>query len=325
MATTLLGVQIGINKPGTSFSVRRRSRNRTNVLNDAPSSVSFLLERTHVKEEDMAHRFRTFLRDLRPGEIGFCIASVGTISAGLLLSNKISQARAEKEREREREWKKMVRHVDRIVMESTPVVELAKVKYYMRRLRRESGLPIEDDGREGHVVPSYTHHEIADEWVRRRNEGDKDAFDVEQSRLRLKRFWHTVERCVRYHQQHRLGDDDKDDDDTSILTEVLAGGTGKKDPNDRLVLKTLFFLENLDRACCRNHPKCVWSRDAPSFYSLLRRNAGRSEASWPGPYANDDDFDPDAPDINTTRYFEQYNAVPDSRLCRDVARKRQGA
>jgi hypothetical protein len=33
--------------------------------------------------------FRAFLQGLKPGEIGFCIASVGACSATLLASNKI--------------------------------------------------------------------------------------------------------------------------------------------------------------------------------------------------------------------------------------------
>ena len=38
-------------------------------------------------------RFRMFLQGLKPGEIGFCIFSAGSLSAGLLLSNKFQTQR----------------------------------------------------------------------------------------------------------------------------------------------------------------------------------------------------------------------------------------
>ena len=63
----------------------------------------------------------------------------------------------------------------------------------------------------------------------------------------------------------------------------------------------------------------MWERDAPSFYALLRRNASRE--AWPGPYSNDDDFDPDAPPINSKLYNKMYDRVPKTKLAQLMSKK----
>ena len=250
---------------------------------------------------------------------------MGAISAGVLLSNKITEANRKEEKEREDDWRRLVRHIDQLALNAAPISELANIKYYMRRIRNETR---EAAGVKPNVTTNtveeaekiFSHDEIADEWVRRRNNGNESALKIERSRLKLKRFWHTVENTVDFHHDSTT-ESGSSQDESAILSDLLGGGRGKKEPNDRLILKTIFFLEMLDKACCRNHPKCVWERDAPSFYSLLRRNARRDEA-WPGPYSNDDDFDPDAPPINSSKYNGMYNRVPDSRLALVMSKRK---
>ena len=109
----------------------------------------------------------------------------------------------------------------------------------------------------------------------------------------------------------------------SMLAELLSGGVGKNEANDRLIVKTLMFLEPLDKACCRNHPKCVWSRDESSFYRLLRTNSDMPPG-WPGPHSNDDDFDADAPPTNSEEYHSSYYRVPPSRLSQCMVEAARG-
>ena len=239
---------------------------------------------------------------------------MGAISAGVLLSNKIAETNRKDEKEKENDWRRLVRHIDQLALNAAPISELANIKYYMRRIRNET----REKETSSEEEEAFSHEEVADEWVRRRNNGNESALKIERSRLKLKRFWHTVENTVNFH--HDSTESGSSEDEAAILSGLLGGGRGKKEPNDRLILKTIFFLEMLDKACCRNHPKCVWERDAPSFYALLRRNASRGV--WPGPYSNDDDFDPDAPPINSRLYREMYDRVPDSRLALKMSKRK---
>lgn len=279
--------------------------------------------------------FRGFLQSLKPGEIGFCIFTAGAISASLLLSNKVRDAKRDHEDFIRSQWRQMVSHVDRLVSEGTPLENLSLLKFYRKGLREKAVHELK--------LTDVTNDELCDEWVRRRNLGERSALEVEYARLRLKRFWHSIETCCDYHLERtgaavaRPGTDSVEQENDgstrttttrnnsnekpqpSILHELLSGGSDKHEPNDRLILKTLFFLESLDRACCRAHPKCIWERDQPSFYKFLRREADIDRVlgqQWPGPYSNDDDFDRDAPETNSAAYLGQYCGEPETRLSR---------
>eukprot|EP00041_Stephanoeca_diplocostata_P016102 m.313530 g.313530 ORF g.313530 m.313530 type:complete len:221 (-) comp20256_c1_seq19:3408-4070(-) len=138
--------------------------------------------------------FREFLQSLKPGEIGFVIASFGATSALILTSNSIFQASKQREVAAHKEWRKVTAHVEHLVSEGTPVEGLSTIKFYQSRLREEARdlLGIED----------ATTDEICDEWVRRRNKGDREALEIEHVRLRLKRFWHSIESAAEYGVQH---------------------------------------------------------------------------------------------------------------------------
>ena len=254
-------------------------------------------------------RFRVFLQGLKPGEIGFCIASVGAISALLLASNKVANGAEKRRAGALAELRRSQRHVDRLVSEGAPYEGLGTIKYYHAQLRGEARrVGVEDP----------TADELCDEWVRRRRRGDMEALKVELTRLKLKRFWHSIEQATQQHQKHQRqygggGDAAECNAAEPVLKDLLGGGMGKDQANDRLVLKTLMFLERLDLACCRNHPKCVWDRDAPSFYGFLRRSAD-VPADWPGPFSNEEDFGEDAPPMDSPEFARLYNAVPRSRL-----------
>jgi hypothetical protein len=157
---------------------------------------------------------------------------MGAISAGVLLSNKIKESGLKEEKEKEKDWRRLVRHVDQLALNAAPISELANIKYYMRRVRKE--------GEENEI---FSHDEVADEWVRRRNNGNEDALKIERSRLKLKRFWHTVESTVNFHHEKN----ENSQDESAILSDLLQGGRSSSEPNDRLILKTIFFLEMLDR------------------------------------------------------------------------------
>ena len=113
-------------------------------------------------------------------------------------------------------------------------------------------------------------------------------------------------------------------DSTKVLQDLLDGGMGKTQANDRLVLKTLVFLERLDRACCRNHPKCDWGRDAPSFYGFLRRQYG-VPATWPSARTNVDDFTEGAPLMGSAERRAQYNVTPSTRVAQGMEQRERRA
>eukprot|EP00041_Stephanoeca_diplocostata_P016104 m.313687 g.313687 ORF g.313687 m.313687 type:complete len:258 (-) comp20256_c1_seq26:245-1018(-) len=223
--------------------------------------------------------FREFLQSLKPGEIGFVIASFGATSALILTSNSIFQASKQREVAAHKEWRKVTAHVEHLVSEGTPVEGLSTIKFYQSRLREEARdlLGIED----------ATTDEICDEWVRRRNKGDREALEIEHVRLRLKRFWHSIESAAEYGVQHHQTINSSRSSKRyvpseinqqgehigtcggHVLKDLLGGGMGYSEANDRLVLKTLMFLERLDLACCRNHPKCIWERKSSPQWSIF--------------------------------------------------------
>ena len=275
-------------------------------------------------------RFRVFLQNLKPGEIGFAIASVGTASATVLTLNSFAQASRQKEADRRKEWKKMTHRVEQLVSEGTPYRGLSTIKFYQARLRQEAVQV---------GVENATHDEICDEWIRRRNKGDEDALKVEHVRLRLKRFWHSIETAAQYRIQqmeaaneekktanvtkiHADGNVGNKESESGVLKDLLGGGMGNHQANDRLVLKTLMFLERLDLACCRNHPKCLWERDSPSFYSFLRQQY-EIPMKWPDDTTNVDDFARDAPSMNSPEHKRLYQTVPPSRVAQ-MMEKREG-
>ena len=191
-------------------------------------------------------RFRHFLQGLKPGEIGFCIASVGACSALLLASNKVAQHAERRQAAERSEYVRAQQHVDRLVSEGAPLEGLSTIKFYRAHLREEA------KQRAGVLDP--TPDELCDEWLRRRNRGDARALQVEAARLKLKRFWHSIEHAVRQQELRGVsaaarGARAEED----ILRDLLAGGMDKTQPNDRLILKTIMFLERLDR----KHEKMV--------------------------------------------------------------------
>jgi hypothetical protein len=271
----------------------------------------------------MFYRFRLFLQSLRPGEIGFCIASVGSLSAAILFANRLEQQKLQLEVQKREKFQSLAMHVDQLVGAGTPLEGLSQIKFYRRKLREQAA-------RDLGLVDS-SHHEICDEWVRRRNMGDQEALEIEKIRLKLKRFWHSMEGCAKFIEESELDKAGDRPSDQTVLTSLLSGGSGKTEANDRLIQKTIMFLETLDRACCRNHPKCDWGRDAPSFYGFLRTHgqegSGNDQSQishdWPGPYSNDDDFDEDAPSINSPLY-EQRKA-PSSRVSQQMTARHRRA
>lgn len=258
-------------------------------------------------------KFRHFLRSLKPGEIGFCIAGVGTCSAALLARSNWASQKQRLEEQRVAEWRKVGEHVDNLVSLGTPLEGLSTIKFYQARLR-------EDAKKAG--VEDPTTDEICDEWLRRRNKGDTEALKIEHVRLRLKRFWHSIEAAA----SHRLGmlrsSNGGNIGPGEVLQDLLAGGMGSAQANDRLVHKTLVFLERLDLACCRHHPKCRWARDAPSFYAFLRAQCD-IPAEWPAPDQCIDDFSPDAPKTNSKEHLEKYQRIPPSRVAQAMNAREQ--
>ena len=117
--------------------------------------------------------FRSFLQGLKPGEIGFCIASVGACSATLLAHNKIedgeaplgcergslastpsSAGRKRSEEARQAEWRRSLSHVDRLVSEGGVLGGLSTIKFYRARLREvPAGSPFSRQ-RSSHRAPS---------------------------------------------------------------------------------------------------------------------------------------------------------------------------
>jgi hypothetical protein len=278
----------------------------------------------------MFQRFRSFLQTLKPGEIGFCIASVGSLSVAILFANRIEQQKLQLLVQKREKFQSLAMHVDQLVGAGTPLEGLSQIKFYRRKLREQV---VKDLG-----LADASWDEICDEWVRRRNMGDQEALEIEKIRLKLKRFWHSMEGCAKFIEESELDEAGDRPSDQTVLTSLLSGGSGKTEANDRLILKTIMFLETLDRACCRNHPKCDWERDAPSFYGFLRTHgqegsgverypvlSGHDQSQiardWPGPYSNDDDFDEDAPPINS-RLYEQ-RKVPSSRIAQQMAVRHQ--
>ena len=247
--------------------------------------------------------FRTFLQSLKPGEIGFVIASVGASSAAVLSISSFFQSADRRKADLRKEWKKMTAHVEQLVSEGTPVEGLSTIKFYQARLREEARVQI--------GIDDATTDEICDEWIRRRNKGDVDALKVEHTRLRLKRFWHSLESAAQYRTKE-MKETTKEQKST-VLKDLLNGGMGTNQANDRLVQKTLMFLERLDLAACRNHPKCQWERDAPSFYAFLREQFDISE-DWPQADTNVDDFSLDAPTMNSKEQKFMYPIVPNTRV-----------
>ena len=73
--------------------------------------------------------FRRFLRTLKPGEIGFVIASLGALSASILTASSLQQAAKQKEYERAQQWKKRIADVKHLVSEGTPVEGLSTIKF----------------------------------------------------------------------------------------------------------------------------------------------------------------------------------------------------
>ncbi len=263
-------------------------------------------------------RFRRFLQGLKPGEIGFCIASIGAVSAGLLTYAAVGDRDRRREARAAARWRHELRHVERLVNEGAPLEGLSAIKWQLRAIRQEA----EQEG-----VADATLPELADEWLRRRNRGEADALEIDIRRLRLKRFWHSIENAVQLHrsldnlqgEQGDAGDNSGGDRLPSsaepVLRELLSGGMEKRDANDRLCQKTLVFLERLDQACCRNHPACDWKRDRPSFYGFIRKEVGVAE-DWPTDQTNEEDFSADAPAMNTAAFAREYLRTPDSRVSR---------
>lgn len=97
------------------------------------------------------------------------------------------------------------------------------------------------------------------------------------------------------------------------LIEILGGGLGKEEVNGLLLQKTLMFLEPLDKCTCRNHPRCVWERDSPTFYRYIR-NVLDIESDWPSETTNEDDFRPDAPRSDQEGYTPITQRIPESRV-----------
>ena len=244
--------------------------------------------------------FRTFLQSLKPGEIGFVIASVGASSAAVLTINSFQSKQDKIAADQRKEWKKVTAHVKQLVSEGTPIEGLSTIKFYQARLREEARLQV--------GIENATTDEINDEWVRRRNKGDGDALKIEHTRLRLKRFWHSIESAAEY--RNKIYPKEQKE---RVLKDLLNGGLGTNQANDRLVQKTLMFLERLDLATCRNHPNCRWERDAPSFYSFLR-DQFEIPIEWPEPDTNVDDFSIGAPKMNTIDQKKLYNTVPKTRV-----------
>jgi hypothetical protein len=275
----------------------------------------------------MSGNFRKFLQSLKPGEIGFVIASVGVTSASVLTFNSLYQASKQQESDRRKQWKKRIADVKHLVSEGTPVEGLSTIKFYQARLREEARVKL--------GITDLTSDEICDEWLRRRNIGDSEALKVEHVRLRLKRFWHSIESAAQYRIQeleaplettstHVVKAESSETtsvESSNVLKELLGGGMNRTEANDRLVQKTLMFLERLDIASCRNHPKCVWSTDQPSFYSFLRKQFSIDD-TWPSPDTNPDDFTIDAPTVNSPEYKNLYNRTPESRLAQMMEQRK---
>ena len=275
----------------------------------------------------MMSGFRPFLQSLKPGEIGFVIAALGACSASILTFSSFQNASKQKEYDRRKQWKKRIADVKHLVSEGTPVEGLSTIKFYHARVR--------DQAKVQFGIDDVTTDEICDEWLRRRNIGDSEALKVEHVRLRLKRFWHSIEAAALYRIQEleattttktKVGKPEPSKttssvESSNVLKELLGGGMNRTEANDRLVQKTLMFLERLDIASCRNHPKCVWSKDQPSFYKFLRKQFSIDE-TWPSPDTNPDDFTIDAPTINSPEFKKLYNTTPESRLAQMMERQK---
>ena len=81
--------------------------------------------------------FRAFLQGLKPGEIGFCIASFGGISATLLARKSLSDEAKQKEKAALAQWQGVGRHVDQLVSQGAPHEGLSTIRFYAARLRGE--------------------------------------------------------------------------------------------------------------------------------------------------------------------------------------------
>ena len=191
--------------------------------------------------------FRAFLQGLKPGEIGFCIASFGGISATLLARKSLADETKQREKAALAQWQGVGRHVDQLVSQGAPHEGLSTIRFYAARLRGEC--------REALGIADATNDEVCDEWLRRRDRGCPEALAVEHVRLRLKRFWHSIETAALQRQAmlrtdptlptraatttaaHGSGGSAGRPQD-HVLQDLLQGGMDKNQANDRLVHKT---------------------------------------------------------------------------------------
>ena len=255
----------------------------------------------------MFHKFRKSLQELKPGEIGFFIASIGAVSASIMATSQVRENIRQREENATREWQDMIVHAQKLVHEGCPYEGIARLKFYRAKLRHEvSQIGISD------ATPS----ELADEWLRRRNRGDIEAIEIDCIRLRLKRLWHSVENAVKHQEERNQKEGialSSMRSGQQTLIEILGGGLGKEQVNGLLLQKTLMFLEPLDKCTCRNHPRCVWDRDCPTFYRYIRKVLD-IQSDWPTETTNEDDFRPDAPRSDQEGYTPITQRIPQSRV-----------
>ena len=114
--------------------------------------------------------------------------------------------------------------------------------------------------------------ELADRWLRKRNEGLGWAIEVDGQRTRMKNLWFSIQQAWARHPSRR-----------ELLNDLLFG----EYPLGREVaLKSLLMLEPLDRAACRaNESKtgpgiCDWENHCPSIYPFIRKVYGIAP-DWP--------------------------------------------
>merc|ERR1712187_735299 len=67
---------------------------------------------------------------------------------------------------------------------------LSTIKYYRHKLR--------DEAYRKCGFLDYSSDELCDEWWRRRQRGDPEAMQIEHTRLKLKRFWHSLEHAAQW-------------------------------------------------------------------------------------------------------------------------------
>ena len=115
--------------------------------------------------------------------------------------------------------------------------------------------------------------ELADRWIRKRNDGRPWALRVDEQRISLKNMWSNIALAWRRHPQRR----------ETLMRELLYA----EYPLGREVaVKSLLMLEPLDRAACRaNVGKtgpgvCDWKTHCPVIYPFIRSVYGIPD-DWP--------------------------------------------